>query len=59
MYCVINAFSNYEPVKIFEDVRDMKKFRSNSSSERILDSLEAAKLIFRNSEVERVAVVEF
>ena len=58
---VINALPNFEPVKRFEDGCDMRKFRSrdNSSSERVLDALDAVKLIFRKIEVERVAVVEF
>ena len=40
---------------------DMRKFRSSeySSSERVLDALEAVKLTFRKIEAERVAVVEF
>ena len=43
---------NVEPVKRFEDVCDMRKFRSrdNSSSEIVMDALEAVKLIFRKTE---------
>ena len=52
---VINALSNFEQVERFEDGCDMRKFRSrdNSSSERILNALDAVKLIFKKIEVER------
>ena len=46
---VINALSNFEPVKTIEDGCDMRKFRSrdNSSSEKVQDALDAIKLKFR------------
>lgn len=46
---VINALTNFQPVKRFEDGSDMREFRSrnNSSSETVLNALKAVKLIFR------------